>query len=107
MALLPRAPSLAIFAVSLLHALASPLMITFRSGWVLNAVFSAVGMCMLLFVMPIVGGVALGLDSLGEEAIILIVPLLIFPVALAGSGILRLIIVKRGSGAGVPAAPLP
>lgn len=101
--LFPADPAQPVFAAALLYAVASPAAIAVRPGWWLHAALSACGMVVLLTLFPMAAAAAAGQPSLGETSIILIVPMLVFPVALALSGVVRMRLARRQGATAPPA----
>jgi hypothetical protein len=101
-AVFSRDPVVPVFAVTMFYAVASPAAIAMRPGWWLNATFSALGMLMLFTLFPLAAAAAAGTPSLGETGI-LMVPILMFPAALAISGMVRLRLARRQRAPSSPA----
>ena len=95
MSMMSRESAVAVFAVTTIYALASPILIALRRWWFVNAILCVVGMIVLLFIMPFVGVMMAGHDTLGETSMLLMLPAMIFPCALVLSGVLRFVIVRR------------
>jgi hypothetical protein len=95
MAMMSRESAVAVFAVTTIYALASPILIALRRWWFVNAFLCLVGMIVLLLIMPVVGVMMAGRDTLGETQMLLMLPAMIFPCALVASGVMRFLVVRK------------
>ena len=84
-----------VLAVTMAYAIASPILIALRRWWLVNAILSAVGMFVLLTIMPVLGLMVGEHESVPATGLLQVMPAMVFPGALVLSGILRLLIVLR------------
>ena len=84
-----------VFAVTMAYAIASPILIALRRWWFVNAMLSAVGMFVLLTIMPVLGLMVGEHESVAGTRLLQVTPAMVFLAALCLSGILRLLIVLR------------
>lgn len=101
--LVPREPVLPVFAVISAFAIVNPALIAARPHWWVNAVISVPCALLLLALLPATAEGVAG-KRLGESTMVLLAPVMFYPVALALSGIGRLLIVRKR--AGTPVAPV-
>jgi hypothetical protein len=76
-----------VFAAITVYSIADPIINTFRSRWWLNAIKSLVGFVLLFIASGLIGDA----DRIGEGGMIFILPLMMYPVALALSGLIRFV----------------
>jgi len=95
----PLDPAVPVFGATLLYAVASPLAIAIRPGWKMHAALSACGMLVLLTLFPMAAAAAARHSPPGETSRIMIVPMLVFPIALALSGVTRSKLARRAEAA--------
>ena len=89
-----REPTVPVFGAVMIYAIASPILIALRPGWWLNAITSVIGMVLMFTALPMAIEAIAG-RSLGESSMILLFPMMFYPVALVLSGIARLVIARR------------
>ena len=80
---------LVVFVFGVTYAIGSPLLIAGRPGWWLNAILSLVVFLLLLGLLTGLGEAA-SRQHFGDDAMIMVVPVLIYPAALAVSLALHL-----------------
>jgi hypothetical protein len=86
--LAPRgARSVGVFAAITAYSIADPVINTLRSHWWVNAIKSLAGFIVLF----IASGLIADADRIGEAGMIFMLPLMIYPVALGLSGLIRFI----------------
>lgn len=76
-----------VFAAITVYSIADPAINTFRSRWWVNAIKSLTGFIVLF----IASGLIADADRIGEGGMIFMLPLMIYPVALGLSGLIRFI----------------
>lgn len=94
-----EATATAVFAVTMAYAIASPILIALRRWWFVNAILSAVGMFILLTIMPVLGLMVGEHESVRATGLLQVMPAMVFPCALVLSGVLRLLVVRKERGA--------